>query len=348
MSVSGTQLREIAEQFKAAYPDITDFTNLLLIDLDQNPDDISPPTRTREQRILQTVAVARQKGWIKELMLAALNDAAQAANAALRAVFGPILAMLDPEPGVPAHNHLTTDGVAFANRSTLRMTVGDMCEPAGPRTLVLRGASLCGTSYAWRLINHVARDKAIKRLVVDFSEPGDHSPLGVAHSLAAQMGLTTMPQRHDNPTQEQLAAWLIQWLSGQWLNSPETWWIVFDNAQRETVPPVTREMISGLAHHLSRGTLDNVRLFVLGFSREISGLTPPFGIDISLQPIGRSEVKDFLTEAHDRFGTLPGDFHSVDEMVNEVLADFDPQAPSRKNMEAVADQLGLLVSEMRP
>lgn len=79
MSVSGPQLRDIAEQFLAAYPDINDFTNLVLfgIDLDLNPDDISPPTRTRQQRIMQIVAVARAKGWIKDLMLAALDDAAR-------------------------------------------------------------------------------------------------------------------------------------------------------------------------------------------------------------------------------------------------------------------------------
>jgi hypothetical protein len=291
---------------------------------------------------------AKAHGWIKELLRAVLQEIDLGTNAAIHRDFPPILAALDPEPGAPAHDHLKTDGVAFANRSTLRDAVGRMTQPNGPRTLVLRGNALSGTSYAWRLINHVARDSGVERVHIDFAKPGDHRPLGVGHALAAQMGLSEIPQRADNPSDAQLAIWLVQWFTGKLRLSGKTWWIVFDNAQRPTVPPETREMIVAFVQALADGMIDTARLFVLGFGEKIGDVNPTYGYDMPLQPIGRGEIVAYLEDAKARLGGLPGDFVSTDEVADEILLDFDPQAPCRESLEKVSEQLTLILSEMGP
>ncbi|MHA6265137.1 hypothetical protein ACXYMO_18195 [Arenibacterium sp. CAU 1754] len=346
MSISGPQFRTVYEQLLAAYGDINDLDILLSIELGIVIDDVSPTTGTRKRRILDVVTKARSQGWISGLINAVLNDSDQASNVALSDALTPILAILEPEPGVPAFNHLTTDGVAFANRRSLRQTIGDMTLPDGPRALVLRGHALSGTSYAWRLLNHVARDGAIERVRIDFEQAGDHSPMGVALSLAAEMQIAASPERSDNPSQEQLAAYLVRWLSGHLRNSTKTWWIVFDNAHLVTVPPETKEMIVAFARHFSSGSVDTVRVFILGFDSEIGGIAPPFGFDVTLSPIGRPELVDYLTEAKTKLGDLPG-FADVDEAVDEVLADLDLSEPTREVMNSITQQLTHIVAEMR-
>lgn len=346
MSISGPHFRTVFEQLLATYQSIDNLGFVLSFELGVLIDDLSPDTRPRKHRILDVVTKARTQGWISDLINAVLNDPDQVSNTALRQALTPILAILEPEPGVPAHHHLTADGVAFANRTTLRQIIGNMTLPDGPRTLVLRGDPLSGTSYAWRLLNHVARDGAIQRVRIDFEQVGDHSPMGVALTLAAEMQIATSPVRHDNPTQEQLAAYLVRWLSGHLRNSEKAWWIVFDNAQLVTVPPETKEMIVAFARHFAGGSIDTARVFVLGFNSEIGDVAPPFGFDLTLSAIGRPDIVDYLTEANRKLGNLPG-FADVDEAADEVLSGLDLVDPTREVMTSISQQLTRIVSEMR-
>jgi hypothetical protein len=346
MSISRLHFKTLYSSLLGAYPNIDDLGLILMLDLNRLVDDLSSPAGARDKRILEVIVKANAQGWIGDLITAVLNDPDQAQNDPLRQALTPILAVLEPEPGVPAFEHLTTDGVAFANRSTLRHEIGNMALPDGPRALILRGQPLSGTSYAWRLLNHVARDAAIERVRIDFDQVGDHSPMGVALVLAAEMQITTSPLRPDNPSQEQLAAYLVRWLSGFLRGSQKTWWIVFDNAHALTVPPETKEMIVAFARHFASGSVDNARVFVLGFDTEIGGLTPPHGLDLTLSAIGRPEVVDYLTEVSQKLGPLPG-FEDVQEAADEILDGFDPDHPTRDLMAGISLQLTHIVAGMR-
>jgi hypothetical protein len=346
MSISGPQFRIIYDQLQSVYQDIDDLGFLLLLELGMLIDDLSPVAGARKRRILDVLTKAKSQGWIGALIKAVLEDANLSANVVLQQALTPILAILEPEPGVPAFQHLTTDGVAFANRTTLRQAIGDMTLPHGPRTLILRGHPLSGTSYAWRLLNHVARDGGVERVRIDFEQAGDHSPMGVALTLAAEMQIALSPLRPDNPSQEQLAAYLVRWLSGYLRSSQKTWWIVFDNAQMVSVPPETKEMIVAFARHFAGGSVDNARVFVLGFDTEIGGLAPPHGLDLTLSVIGRPEVVDYLTEVSQKLGNLPG-FTDPDQAADEVLVGLDPANPTRELMVSISQQLTHIVSEMR-
>jgi len=346
MSIARPHFKTLYVQLLGAYPNIDDLGLVLMLELGKLIDDLSPPGSARNKRILEVIAKADAQSWISELITAVLNDPDHAQNAPLKAALTPILAVLEPQPGVPAFQHLTTDGVAFANRSTLRHEIGSMTLPHGPRALILRGQPLSGTSYAWRLLNHVARDAAIERVRIDFEQIGDHSPMGVALTLAAEMQIVTSPLRPDNPSQEQLAAYLVRWLSGFLRSSAKTWWIVFDNAQALTVPPETKEMIVAFARHFASGSVDNARVFVLGFDSEIAGLVPPHGIDLTLAAIGRPEVLDFLTEVSQTLGPLPG-FADAAQAADEILDGFDPNSPTRDLLIGISLQLTHLIAEMR-
>lgn len=346
MSISGTQFRQVYEQLLSAYQEIDNLGIVLSLELGRNLDDISPAAGTRKRRILDVLTNAKAQSWMAGLITAVLNDPDHAGNAPLKDALAPILAVLEPEPGVPAHDHLTTDGVAFANRTTLRQVIGNMTLMDGPRTLVLRGDPLSGTSYTWRLLNHVARNGAIERVRIDFEQVGDHSPMSVALALAAEMQIAASPERNDNPSQEQLAVYLVRWLSGHLRTSDKTWWIVFDNAHQVTVPPETKEMIVAFARHFAGGAVDNVRVFILGFEDEITGIAPPFGIDITLSAIGRPEVVDYLMQASQKLGDLPG-FADVDAAADEVLDGVDLGNPTRELMDSISQQLTHIVAEMR-
>ncbi|MEP2707644.1 MAG: hypothetical protein ABJQ71_22695 [Roseibium sp.] len=211
----------------------------------------------------------------------------------------------------------------------------------------VRGDPLSGTSYAWKLLNHVAKDSAVQRMRIDFKQISTRTPMEVVEMLALDMGLTASPRRTDNPSQEQLAGYLVRWLSGQLRNSDKTWWIVFDNAQQLTVPPETKEMIVAFVRHFASGALDDVRLFVLGFDIEIGCVGPPDAIDFALNAIGRPEIIDFLTEANQRFGDFPTGLADADTAADYILSGRDLANPTREVLSDVSNELNQIVEGMR-
>ena len=346
MSVSGSQLKVVFETIHAAYDDLSELTILLQFGMDLNLDDVSSTANTNRKRVFDLVTRVQARGRLADLIELVLGDPQQAGNAEMQTALGPLLAVLRPEPGVPSHNHLLTNGIAYANRSTLRHSIGDMTLIDGPRAMFLRGTSLSGTSYTWNLINHVARNGGIEGVRIDFGQGDDDTPMGLALLLAVEMSVSPPPPRNDNPSRDQLAAYVVRWLSGQLRNSEKTWWIVFDNVHRVTVPPETKEMIVALARHCISGAVDNIRVFVLGFEDEVTGIAPPHGIDLTLPAIGRPELVEYFNQASQRLGDLQG-FATADEAVDDVLSGIDLTNPTRDELDTISAQLTEIVTEMR-
>ncbi|MEP2707643.1 MAG: hypothetical protein ABJQ71_22700 [Roseibium sp.] len=135
MSISGAQIGVYYETLRSAYPDIDDLGTLLFLKLMKEIDDLSSPGKVHKKRIMDVIRKSVAEGWVDDLILIVVKDPDQGANTTLQQALAPMLVMLEPEPGVSVCEHLTTDGVAFVNRSTLRGIIGDMTMPDGPRAL---------------------------------------------------------------------------------------------------------------------------------------------------------------------------------------------------------------------
>ncbi|MEM7498577.1 MAG: effector-associated domain EAD1-containing protein [Pseudomonadota bacterium] len=348
MSVSFAELKPVYDTLLDAYPD-RDALEILLAfgGPDRRIDDYVAPNATRNSAYLKIVTSAASQGWLLTLIDAVLADQAltDAKRDAIRTDWADLLRRLQPEPGFAHWEHLRTDGVAFVNRTTLRQTVDKMRGPDGARVLVLRGKELSGTSYAWRFISHLSRSiPGAKCVFIDFDTyKGDPRPLGVMEALAAYLALDASPRRADMPGDDHLATYLVNWLMGQLQQLGETRWIVFDNAHLGVLPRASKEMLVEMADALSRGTVDNARMFVLGFDMALIAASGPRALDLRLSPLGRPDFEDYLASVVDRFGGLGGVFATPAEAIDEVLDGVSLDVPTRAVLKGISDQLDRIV-----
>ncbi|MEL7172918.1 MAG: effector-associated domain EAD1-containing protein [Pseudomonadota bacterium] len=348
MSVSFAELKPVFDVLRATYKNRDTLTMLLAFGGPGRAlDDYVGPNDSMPSVYLKVVSAAANQGWLSALMDAVLEDTTltEDRRGEIRADWSGLLRRLDPEPGFAHWEHLRTDGVAFVNRTTLRATVSAMLNVLGPRVLVLKGDPLSGTSYTWRLISHIARSDATTQCTFfDFATwKGDPRPLGVMEAIAAHLALDATPRRADMPSDDHLAAFLVTWLVGQLQQLEGMRWLVFDNAHATVLPQATKEMIAGLADALSRGTVDNARMFVLGFDLALIGHSNARALELRLTRLGQPDFEEYLTTVEQRFGGLGGEFANPTEVLDEVFSDVSIDAADRLTLEAISAQLDRIV-----
>ncbi len=346
MSLNPSQTLELLRVLHLHYTRIKDLEIVVFMCGGRRLGDLTTDRPDKEQ-MFEVITDALKHGWIVQFLNALSNDEQQRDNRPFLDALHQLLSASDPEPNVLPHRHLLVDGNAFANHDRIRDTIFEMANIGFPRVLVLRGARLAGASHFRWLINHVSRVQLdFQRLRYDFSQPGDHGPLGLITSLAAQMAVGELPKRVDLPSDEQQALFLANWLLGQLRVSRKPWWIVLDNAQRTTVPIATKELIVRLIDSVSEGIIDDLKLFVLGLDLELFDLSHAVAREFPISPISESEIRAYLSEIKDRYQAIP-EFDSVDEALANILDGMDFGAPTRDSLQKVTDQLTFIARSAR-
>jgi len=321
--------------------------------MERNIEDLATSETTRAEKYLQVIVTAHEQGWLSDLFVQLYES--EDANEPFRERLGELYARIWPQ-GDPAepHTHLLTMDTAFVNRDTLREHLFHIASNGFASVLILTGTGLAGTSYCWRLINHVATNvTGIKKVYINFDRLADRSPQTVMEAIAHQAGFEPPPRRNDlltdggnrNRDAAQLAQFLTQWFLGQagsYIDENDrSLWLVVDNAHRDTVPPAARELVQGLIDNIGDGAVHRLALFVLGADVAI----PPASFDViemAVSPLGRQDVEDFLRRIDDRYGQL-GDFASIDEATDVITEGCDFSRPERLALRRVTDQLSIVV-----
>ncbi|MEL7140233.1 MAG: hypothetical protein AAFP67_14355 [Pseudomonadota bacterium] len=348
------EVKPVYDVMRATYLDRDALTLLLAMGgPNRLLDDIARADATMPSVHLQVITSATMQGWLPILMQAVLDDQSltEQRRREIRGDWADLLLRFEPKPepeaGFAHWDHLRTDGVAFVNRTTLRETMGQMGDVLGPRVLVLKGDALSGTSYAWRLISHISRGFPNTQCAhFDFGTwKGDPRPLGVMQSLAAHLRIDATLRRADMPGDDHLAAFLVSWLMGQLQQLEGTRWLIFDNAQSSVLPQATKEMLAGLAEALSRGTVDNARLFILGFDLPLIAHGGAKALELRLSRLGRHDFEEYLATVVQRYGGLGDAFATPAEALDEVLSGIALDGADREALEAISIQLDRIVQE---
>lgn len=347
MKLNNKDLEELHGALLAAYADPDELRMRVGLGTGRAWDDVVRPNLVRKTAYFDLVDNANRQGWIRDLMEAVLNDPAQQANDALLSRLRRLTPMV-ANVAIAPHLQLAPDGQAYANRISLRELIGRMATLHGPRVLVLRnaeGASRCGTSYSWYLVNSVAREAAqARRAYINFDHEDDVSPAAILKALAQRMRLGDPPVRADLPAEEQVSNTLVRWLFAQAEAAGTDWWITLDNAHRARVPQPTRDMIFAMARSLSAGTIDNVRLIVLGYADRMPNLMS-HAREIPLSPITEHEVLDFFEQIVAQHGEVP-DFESPQSAVAQILDGLDLSTNEPRIVSAVTQLLNGVVARL--
>ena len=308
---------------------------------------------TRKEKYLTVIVTAYEQGWLDDLLNEFFEQ--NEGNHSFREQLAEIVALIWPEGGPDTpHTHLLTANLAFVNRDTIRQHIFETMTLGNPQVLVVTGPQLSGTSYCWRLINHVSHSSGrIRTVYINFDRLADNEPLGVMEAIADVAGFDPPKPRNDllvvtdqsDRRATQLAQSLCQWFLGKADDEirakGHSLWLVFDNAHRDTVPPVTKDLVKALIDNVSDGAIQRLALFILGAETPVA--INGFGVlQVEVPPLGRQDVVQFLRQVETTFDHL-GDFESVEAAAAEITANCDFSKPDRNALKSVTDQLSVFV-----
>ena len=203
--------------------------------------------------VFDVINTAEKEGWISGLVRAARSaNPGGPALVAFQEKYPYLLEAPEPARQIDLFNACFLRGrqLAFVDRDPLRRALKSLADREGSRVLVVDGPEASGKSYSLEFITYLKeRLGTFKVAWIDLTE-ADFGPLGpdeLVRRIAIQMerDIQLIPTRRS--LDPGWAGELCDWLVAQVNESRASWWVVLDGIQQVSLPPVTHQVINGLA-----------------------------------------------------------------------------------------------------
>lgn len=278
------------------------------------------------------VRIAAKQGRLKDMVrLAAAHPNAAAAPVA--SLLARLLEESDeeealgPEGNAPnpmaVVNQTVLIGTAlpFINRVDLRNKLILMMAEDPQGALLVIGDSGSGKSYTRRFINFLAKRGGPWRVrPIDIaSRAGALVDERELASLVTNALLGVEPPTFDPTAQPETVVTLFRaWLPRAVEEIEVSTWLVLDGFSERTATSGALQLVTELAQAAAMQDLGNVRVVVLGYSR--NPLSAPLALCEPIRPPTRTDLKDFFRRAALTLQAVdPGD-EAADAMVEELLS----------------------------
>lgn len=287
---------------------------------------LTSPQLTIDLQYFQVIEAA--DGWWMETLLQALTegDGVSPELAALAAGFARRRA---PVPGLPPHRELLLDGAPFVNHEQLRVALHLMTQAGGARVMQITGDPVSGKSYSQHLIAHVGRRTGAEVYLfpaLDAATTARH----IVEDLAWHLGFGAPPLMPDAPQDATEVKRLVSWLAAASRRLDRDWWLIFDGFDAPQVDDTVVMLLTGLAQQVGLGQPERIRLFLLAWTRPISGPPPGRIFDQQLTAIDAAQVRAFLDAIVGQF-RMPEGFASTDDLLQACYAGWDEaQSPMHR------------------
>lgn len=299
-------IKEILQALLAAYKNREDFATLVVMANDTRTLDQLANTGNLTNDIRAVVMVARQEGWLHDL----LQEAAAAIPgvpelARLRDSVAPIQAeAADPWKA------LMINGQPLVDREPLRNAVQDLENQLG-RILVVFGEPTVGKTHIGNLVTWRAGENQHKLVVVDLLKLWESAtnnagggpeakprlvPQEIALSLCDQLEID---REIIPPGDEQDSRWAITFcnrLQGR-LKPDADYWLLFDEYNKVPVSQQAADLIKELASRVATA-LPRVRLALLGYDETLPQNASAATIRNQLKYLSEDDLKVFFAELY--------------------------------------------------
>lgn len=266
MPLKGTLILRIRDALVASFT-LDDFDDLL-IELDKELESITTASG-KDKMVKDVVLKAAKDRWIGDLIALAFKKRQDVAQ--IKALCDEVCEQNVSAPRAvenPYQAWRLLGGQYFVDRYPLRQTIeNELSNELGKRILIVDGPHLSGKSHSLTFINHLQDSlKTFDIVWIDLAEMEDEQrvqPEDVGQSIVMQMGLEGMLPRQN----EQDSTWgrhFCEWLSTKVPLLEQTYWIVIDHCDRETLPQGTRDLILHLTRFIPI-KLKPYRLVLLGY-----------------------------------------------------------------------------------
>lgn len=319
MRLDPIEKQDLLAGLLAAFPNRAKLAMLLAFPpVGRAMDTLTSPTLTIDVQYFQVIEAA--DGWWMDQFLSALTQG-DAVNPALAALAAGFARRRAPVPGQPAHRDLLLDGAPFVNHEQLRQALHLMTQPGGARVMQVTGPHASGKSYSQHLIAHVGRRLGAE--VYQFPAlDAATTARDIAEDLAWHLGLGELPQMPDAPQDATEVKRLVRWLAAAARRLERDWWLIFDGFDTAQVDEGAVMLLTGLAQQVGLGQPERLRLFLLAWTRPISGPPPGRIFDQELTTIDAAQVRAYLDALVGQFRMPPG-FASTDDILNACYDGWD-------------------------
>lgn len=325
MRLRGPALQHLTEALRIGYPDAATLRRELLERCDRRLDDIVSPLAGLAEIRSQVLEDADVHDWLDRLfaMLAehphpSVAEHLRRAVAALEPVVASRLAGEDP------FRVLQVAGRPFLDRDDLRSKLTELLAEERRRVLIVTGRRPCGKSYAWPLLDALARAHRFEPVLLDVETlpATERTPAGVVTNIALQLGLPATPPTDPLATEASQAQRLFSWLVGQARRGRDERWLIVVDSIDKIRPPLSPETVE-LFLLLGQGAADNriagMRLVLLGHRKRLPVRLSRVVINDTFDDIGEEAVRAYFAGLV-AGGRVEADDAAVDAAVAEVLA----------------------------
>ncbi|MBX3738955.1 MAG: hypothetical protein KF715_19840 [Candidatus Didemnitutus sp.] len=219
---------------------------------------------------------------------------------------------------------LVTRQRAFVDRDKLRTLawhyLGGQNTP--PILLVVTDGAI-GKSHVWNLLGHLG-DILPNMLceLLDFRRFGQPSigPRHVFETIVQRLNLNVTPSVDSLAQETRVVRKLVDALIGGFRRQPHDrhFCLVFDNLNYPTLEPEVFELIVELAHAVQSGSIQRVRLALIGFDRDLPPECEICTVTHTLDQITTEHVRTYLRDIFAAAGRSLGP-PELDQLLNEAM-----------------------------
>lgn len=230
-------------------------------------DAITTPTTPRSA-VNVTVDRAIMEGWIKPILDAISTNPTNRAE--LDLIRAQLEAQLPPTTTDPFKEVLLDGNRPFANRAELRFLLKELCAPAGPPLLLIRGDPQTGKSFSFYLAQHIGRQSGF--VTSQFEVDTLVNPDQLAAEILRRIGVDVALKKKGVESAQRWAEKLADQVKTAIEDRKQLRLFVFDKfpiAPKPPLPPETNSFIVRLAKYADEELRPWLRVVTIQFSGEL-------------------------------------------------------------------------------
>jgi len=336
MKLADSEMTALLEAILNAFPNTGKFGILL----SQPPvarelDRLTSPLKTRDVQYFDVLQRANGEGWIGDLLATIRGQ--RSVNPALVTLIAGFTGLREAAAGVPPHLELVLEGVPFVNHQQLRMALFSMTQPGGAKVMQVTGAPISGKSYSHVLIRHVGRRFGAEIYLAPDID-GSTTAAELVEDIAEHLGFDPVPDMPDTPQDLTTVKRLVRWVTAEGRKLDRDFWLVYDGFDSSLVNDGVLAFLAGLAQSIGKGQPDQMRLFLLGWTRAISGTPPGRVFEQPLTLFSRDHVEAYLNDLVSQYA-MPEGFAATQDLVDLCYEGWDASPDTLTRAERLTNRL---------
>jgi len=199
------------------------------------------------------------------------------------------------------------------------------------------GAPISGKSYSHVLIRHVGRRFGAEIYLAPDID-GSTTAAELVEDIAEHLGFDPVPDMPDTPQDLTTVKRLVRWVTAEGRKLDRDFWLVYDGFDSSLVNDGVLAFLAGLAQSIGKGQPDQMRLFLLGWTRAISGTPPGRVFEQPLTLFSRDHVEAYLNDLVSQYA-MPEGFAATQDLVDLCYEGWDASPDTLTRAERLTNRL---------